>query len=198
MDRCCKVCGTTKPLDMFVKNGEFRKRTCKACDSRRVCDQQRANPERTRQRVRDWESRNPERAAAIHSKANKAYQERYPTARAEAVRRHTNKPGVRDAKNAAKREWSKLNLHKVSAQAAKRRAATKSATPPWANEFYIEEAYHLAQVRTRVTGFPWVVDHIVPLRGRGVCGLHVESNLAVIPHSINAIKSNKFHEGMLL
>ncbi|HQU17304.1 MAG TPA: hypothetical protein PLO69_14580 [Gammaproteobacteria bacterium] len=68
---------------------------------------------------------------------------------------------------------------------------SKHATPPWANRFYIGEAYDLAKWRTKATGVRWEVDHIVPLVSKVVCGLHVENNIRVVPHFINREKSNK-------
>lgn len=68
----------------------------------------------------------------------------------------------------------------------------KRATPPWANKFFISEAYHLAKLREKVVGGKWHVDHVIPLRGKLVCGLHVENNLQVIPASINVHKHAKF------
>jgi hypothetical protein len=70
------------------------------------------------------------------------------------------------------------------------------ATPAWANHFFIEEAYDLAQRRTKSTGIKWHVDHIVPLRSKRVCGLHVENNLQVIPARTNLEKGNRVWPSM--
>ena len=90
-----------------------------------------------------------------------------------------------------KKEWDAENLDKHRANAMRRNAAKLRATPKWANEFFISEAYRLAVLRTRVLGFPWEVDHIVPLRSKRVCGLHVEQNLQVIPAVQNHVKGNR-------
>lgn len=79
-----------------------------------------------------------------------------------------------------------------NAKAKVRWAAKLQATASWANKFFMEEAYALAALRTKMLGSPWEVDHIVPLRSKTVCGLHVESNLRVIPKSINRSKGNKY------
>jgi hypothetical protein len=80
---------------------------------------------------------------------------------------------------------------KVCAATAQRRAMKINATPIWANNFIILEAYALAKQRNKVTGIRWHVDHIVPLRSKHVCGLHAHTNIRVIPAIENMRKNNK-------
>lgn len=56
------------------------------------------------------------------------------------------------------------------------------------------EAKRLAKLRTKITGITWSVDHIIPLKGENVSGLHVWNNLQVIPLTINKQKYNKHEE----
>lgn len=97
--------------------------------------------------------------------------------------------------------WRKENPDKV---AALRRArlirvphdvrAAKSAykrrcrvqMPLWADKSAIKEIYKQASQRSLT------VDHIIPLKGKTVCGLHVESNLQLLTKSENSSKHNKF------
>jgi len=90
----------------------------------------------------------------------------------------------------ATKKWATLNKVYRVAAAAKREAGRINATPAWANHFFINEAYSLARLRTKLTGVKWQVDHVVPLRSKLVCGLHVEHNLAVITAFDNLSKRN--------
>lgn len=59
-------------------------------------------------------------------------------------------------------------------------------------KFMSAEAHELRKLRNELTGIEWHVDHIVPLNGKQVCGLHIWSNLAVIPKTLNLQKGNNF------
>lgn len=77
----------------------------------------------------------------------------------------------------------------------KRKIDLMNRTPAWLTEddlWMIAEAYELAGLRAVVIGGEWHVDHIIPLRGRRVSGLHVPTNLRVIPRAENQRKTNKF------
>ena len=89
------------------------------------------------------------------------------------------------------KESQRRNPGSVNAGTAKRRAVKCQATPSWANEFFINEAYRLAKLREMTVGGKWQVDHIVPLRSKFVCGLHCEANLQVIMAAENIRKSNR-------
>lgn len=89
----------------------------------------------------------------------------------------------------------KNNLSKFAAYEAKRRAIKLQRTPPWLTEdhyWMMKETYAFAAFRTKIFGFRWHVDHIVPLQGQNVSGLHVPWNLQVIPAVENIAKHNKF------
>lgn len=81
--------------------------------------------------------------------------------------------------------WSRNNPGKANARSARYNAAKLQRTPPWAVLELIELIYAECP-----TGYE--VDHVVPLRGRNVSGLHVHYNLQYLPEQLNKIKSNKF------
>jgi len=76
-----------------------------------------------------------------------------------------------------------------------RRYALKQAAPDWDKEltrFVIKEAYELAKIRKKETGMDWHIDHIIPLRGKTISGLHVWNNVQLLPAKINLEKGNKY------
>ena len=78
------------------------------------------------------------------------------------------------------------------ADSAIRRALKNNATPQWADKKAIKKIYHDCILFNQQTGIKHEVDHIVPLRGLNVTGLHVESNLQIISSIKNRSKSNKY------
>jgi hypothetical protein len=90
--------------------------------------------------------------------------------------------------------WAKENLEKHVAKVERRRAAELKATPSWiakADHDEMEVIYAAARMITKLTGVLHEVDHIVPISGKQVCGLHVPWNLRVVTGTDNRRKSNK-------
>lgn len=97
--------------------------------------------------------------------------------------------------------WNRIKRESLHGQAlaerdpAKRRRLILSVvTPRWADMDKIRAVYRERDRLTLETGVQHHVDHIVPIGGRNVCGLHVEFNLQVIPSGDNLRKSNKFFD----
>ena len=135
-----------------------------------------------RERMAIWAKENPE-------KKKQVYQKWYDASYADYCKK--NKENIR--KNAS--EWLKRNKDKANAKTAYRRATKLQRTPKWLSSedmWLIEEAYELAQERTKLFGFMWTVDHVVPLNGETVSGLHVPENLQIIPASENYSKANRW------
>jgi len=85
-------------------------------------------------------------------------------------------------------EFKEKNRALVTSYKGKYRAARKKATPPWLTPEHINEirqVYKEAKRLSLETGIPYEVDHIVPLAGKIVSGLHVPWNLRAIPKTEN-------------
>lgn len=139
-----------------------------------------------------WRAKNPDRANGVVARATaaqtRAWRQRNPERAAAQTRAWCQRNPERAA--AIKRRYKDRHVEKIAADYAARRGVAKQATPAWANKFFIREAYALAKMREKVCGGRWHVDHIVPLRSKTVCGLHVEHNLCVIPALVNQRKGN--------
>ena len=80
--------------------------------------------------------------------------------------------------------------------AERRSALMKLAAPVWKDTKKILAMY---QARDKLNAMfphraPFHVDHVIPMQGERVCGLHVHNNLVVIPGVENVAKKNKFSE----
>jgi len=112
-----------------------------------------------------------------------------------------NKYGSKEAAAAAFKAWKEAHaeeieqanserldasLGKVAALAAKARATAMGAMPAWADLKAIEAKY------AEAARLGLVVDHVIPLGGKKVCGLHVEGNLALLTSLENLKKGNRY------
>ena len=105
-------------------------------------------------------------------------------ANAEKVRQH-------------KRDFQEKNRAHRSFYQNCRRAAQLQATPVWADMEAIKGMYELCGVFRRV-GLNLHVDHIVPLKGRYVNGLHVAENLQLLHATDNLRKKNRTQDAYLV
>jgi hypothetical protein len=92
-------------------------------------------------------------------------------------------------------EWRRANPEKVRSAKAAHYSRMKRI-PPWADVQLIEDIYLYAKTM-RACGVDVHVDHIVPLRGKLVSGLHTHDNLQVIPAKENMRKNAKLLEHLL-
>lgn len=88
-------------------------------------------------------------------------------------------------------EYAKRNRAKITALTAKYRARKRHAMPPWLTAEMVVEirAFYAAAKKSHQS-----VDHIIPIAGKTVCGLHVPWNLQVLPLPENQRKGNRYAE----
>jgi hypothetical protein len=145
----------------------------------------------------DWTKDNEKRAdyfkAYNHSEAGqKAKKQYYERNREVVIARAATR--TNEAKQAYRNAWKDRNPLEVKASTKHRRDKHKQATPKWLSleqKAEIRKIYIDAMTVSRVTKTPYVVDHIIPLRGQDVCGLHVPWNLQIMTREENLKKSNK-------
>lgn len=162
MMKRCSKCAKTKPLTVFNKDKRYADGLFCWCKD---CKKEyaRANP----QHVQNWVSNNPE--------ASKAIKNSY-------VEKNLQKV------TASKQRWSKANPKKELAKCRKYQAAKLNAAPAWLSKEQLAEIVNIYV--TCPEGYE--VDHIVPLQGKDVRGLHVPWNLQHLPRTPNRRKSNKY------
>lgn len=121
--------------------------------------------------------------------------ERYPDlAQREAARTAAYRERNPEVIRAYKKQWLATPKGKAqnAAYASKRRAQELQRTPPWADVASTQQIFAEAVELTEFTGIEWHVDHVIPLQGKLVSGLHVRENLQLLPAIENMRKHNKF------
>lgn len=145
-------------------------------------------PDYERKRQKRWRDENLE--AAKEGERQRYLRNR--DSRLESTRRW------RQANVEYRREYERLyrleNPEKIMRHVYIRRLNRMQASPDWADHLLIRSIYKRAQEKTKTTGIAHHVDHIYPLQGGNVCGLHVPGNLRIVTAEENLSKGNKFPE----
>lgn len=167
---------------MPCKNGHVSERTV----SSRAC------LKCTNARVKLFFQENKELVRTRKAVAQRNYRKNYPQKARESRQAWAENNRAKD--QSYKKKWQTENKGTVNYLTRKRQAAKIQRTPSWLTKedlWLIKEAYELAALRTKMFGFSWHVDHVLPLQGETVSGLHVPNNLQVIPGKDNVRKSNR-------
>lgn len=161
--KTCTKCEIAKPLTEFRKHKSTKDKLTTYCKS---CLQA---------QVKEWTLNNKEYIQSWNTEYRK-----------------NNKKTL----NENQKRWRKNNRGKKNADTALRHAAKMQRTPKWLTKEQkqeIKQFYVMASELENI--FPWeqCVDHIVPLRGKDVCGLHVPWNLQILSAKANMEKGNRYN-----
>lgn len=176
----CKTCKLKYSNKYYQDNSEYFKAHAKKHRAE--------NPEKCKENLKIWKEKNKEHVKQYGKQYRESNLEYYKNKKAEYYKNNCNKE-KEYAKN-----WVKNNLDKANAASARRRARKIRATPPWLNkeqQAEINKYYKQAKQLEKASGVKYHVDHIVPLKGKNVCGLHVPWNLQILTATENIKKRNK-------
>jgi len=177
----CNTCFKKKSIQEYYlkSNGKITDHRCKYCTSKYKKEYRSDNYDRVRNQEDVWKHDNKE--------AIKQSQDKY---------RENNK----EVCNKRNRDYYKKNIHTQRARIAAKRVLRLDRYKfklSKTDESKIKSIYKMCNNISKKTGVPHHVDHIVPLLGELVSGLHVPWNLQVIPAKDNLTKGNKFIEDIV-
>lgn len=216
--KTCKCCAEVKALSLFgkfVKMADGHLNQCKSCINKRNRERNAENRDFKRAQAASYrrkegrmtraefhaklkENKTPRSEVARKSnEKNKERVQAYRKAYAEANRDRLREKSVANREKNLARQRKYLAAHPghAAAYVAKRHAAKLQRTPKWLTDFdllKIKCIYQVAAMRNMESNCDWQVDHIIPLQGKFVSGLHVPNNLRVIPATENKRKTNRY------
>lgn len=156
-------------------------RGCLACNRQKASEHRAKNPDKVSATNREQYLKNRNARLVAQRGWNSANAEH---AAAYAAR-------YREANPEVAKEWRQRNLPRGVLATARRRAAKLQRTPSWSEREAIAAFYLACPAGHQV-------DHVLPLRGRRISGLHVLSNLQYLPDADNMAKGNRFTPYMVL
>lgn len=171
--RTCKNCLQEKELNAFKKHAYGYRHVCKKCQYIAEMSNLDSHAKRLARMKKYRDSEKGKQVAAVYEKLDTTKK-----SRKISIKKYES------GKGRVKKLFRTIN----------RRLAKAQRTPKWLtdNDYWImEQAYEIAALRSKLFGFEWHVDHILPLQGTTVSGLHVPTNLQVIPWLDNQKKHNK-------
>ena len=200
----CLKCENEFQFDKFPLKHGVRGNVCNECNKIRQTEYTKRNSEKTLLRTLEEEKNNPTKVIECKKcKEVKSYV--YYSIHPFGTRRNVCKVCVGIHKKKYEEEhleetlkyrqqWRDENPDKISEGLRRyKKQLKKPQKPKWVDENVIKNIYKKMNRLNKESGYSkYDVDHIIPLNGDIVCGLHVENNLRIILHKENTVKSNKF------
>ena len=162
----CICCGFEKPLEAFsihrrMRDGRLNK--CKAC-------------------------------CVEYARQHRA---KRPAEELKAMRRAEYEACIRSGSRTRERSLNEVRAQhdpmtrKINALRYAHKSRVKGYQPTELDDLVFSEAVRISRSRTKATGIPWEIDHIVPIKAKFASGLHNAFNIQVVPKRWNELKSNK-------
>lgn len=185
MNKVCSVCKNNLDFSSFYKSKATKdglQSTCKICQCSRkdyTKNYRETNKERLSAQNKKWREDNKDH---IRERVRNKYNENAESERSKRREHYSqNRPTYL--------HYSKLRKYRISC-----------ASPSWLTSemlAQIRDVYKESRRLTDTTGVVHEVDHIVPLNGETVCGLHVPWNLRVLTKEENMRKFNTLDEELM-
>ena len=175
--KICTKCKEDKVIDDFSfdkRSCDGRQSSCKSCGNLQAREYRKNNKQLVNSTVKAYRAKNRE--------ITRAYAKKHYQANNEFLKQKS-------------RDWRANNKGVHNFYNATYRTRKLQRTPSWLTEddYSIMRAYYrVAQKLTEVTGETYHVDHIIPLQGELISGLHCPRNLQVLKGSDNNSKGNRF------
>lgn len=190
--RICSRCGrslpkTTEFFQVDRKKSSGLRPDCKQCRRAARRAAYLSDRERILIQTRKYEKENWQAVLERKRKKRKTYPEQYIVLlRQRAASWRALNP---ERVSRSYKLWMHANRGKYNAKCAAARAARRDSVPPWLT---VEQKTQIALTYESAALAGNHVDHIVPIRGELVCGLHVPWNLQILPPLDNLKKGNRF------
>lgn len=188
MKTCC-TCKIEKPHTCFGKSSQAKdgyRHRCRGCRAIEHVIWYEKNKEAVAERTRLDRIANPE-------KYRERYERDYKKRRLSIIEK-TSEWGIknREKKYSYCLKSRRERPDRYRASMMRYWTSKKNRTVPYSDPLAIEFWYFLAILKERITGNKYHVDHIIPLQGKTISGLHHENNLQLLTAEENIRKSNKF------
>jgi hypothetical protein len=189
--KLCVSCKAEKPLSEFYKRKDSPdgyRNDCKVCRSATSLKKYYENHEENKARLKQTHANRLSKNANYYAEYYAKYKEQ------DLARAKLAYQANAEERKAKQRLWSKTNRGIANALGRKYKLKKAKATPLWLTPeqlYNMQCTYKVAAQLSETSSQKWHVDHIVPIRGKDVCGLHVPWNLQVLPAKMNMQKGNR-------
>lgn len=201
----CSKCQEVKELSEFHMSSQGVYPSCKVCKKLAKAIYYQNNKEKVQKKIKAYRAINHEALKAKSRMAYEADPEKFKALTKQARLKNPEKVKRRERgyhhnnkekRKISSKQYREKNSDRVRANNAARRAEQMKRTPKWLTKKDLEfmrMVYQLAKGMEIATGIKHHVDHIYPLLGDFVSGLHVPDNLQILTAVENISKHNKWY-----